>query len=100
MVKFYIKEEKSLLLKKASKLPRGAFSASLITRSHTCQSIDVEEAYVGLTVHRANSFQSRPAGDPVDSDPKPALLTRPGSTLTGVGTDGLIPHEVPPSTKL
>ena len=62
--------------------------------------IGVEKAYVGLTVHRANSFQSRPAGDPVDSDPKPALFTRSGSTLTGVGTDGLIPHEVPPSTKL
>ena len=51
---------------------------------------------MGLTVHRANSdiFQSRLAGDPVDSDPKPALFPRSGSTLTGVGTDGLIPHEL------
>ena len=57
---------------------------------------------MGLTVHGANSdiFQSRPAGDPVDSDPKLALFTRSDSTLLGVGTDGLIPYEVPPSTKL
>ena len=39
---------------KASMLPRGVFSTSLITRSHT-RLPDVEQSYVGLTVHWANS---------------------------------------------
>ena len=91
----------NLQLKKASLLPRGAFSAST-DHKEPHSPIELKRLmwawlYIEPTL---KEFQSQPAGDPVDSDPKLALFTRSSSTLTGVGTDGLIPHEVPPSTKL